>query len=172
MKLNNKIASKVSAEAKAALEAGKGKRTIGAQSGAKVGEEFILNSIEFNSRFVRPDAISRDDWNAMSDAERAEKGRKIEFFSFDTNQGDLSVSALLQPHDDVTTWEETLNDHDVNGANVFKPSTRKVETFINSDECANLLDGHHKLLCIATAETQNANQTFATRHKLFEVVQF
>lgn len=170
MKLNNKIQSFVSAEAKAALAAGKGKRVVGISNGAKVGDEFEITGIDFNTRYIRPDAIERDAWNAMSDTEKQEKGRKIEFFVFETNTGELSVSALLTPHDDVTTWDSVLEGADVL-ADAYRPKTRKIEAFLNSAEMEVLLDGKHKLVCIATAETQSENQTFATRHKLFKLVE-
>ena len=169
MKLNQKIQSFVSSEAKAALIAGKGKRVVGLSNGAKVGDEYEITGIDFNTRYIRPDAIERDSWNAMSDEEKQSKGRKIEFFVFETNTGELSVSALLTPHDDVQTWDNVLDGEDV--ANGYKPKTRKIEAFLNSAEMELLLDGKHKLVCIATAETQSENQTFATRHKLFKLVE-
>ena len=169
MQLKQTISAKASAEAKAALAAGKGKRVIGIQNGAKVGDEYEVTGIDFNTRYLRPDAIDRDSWNAMSDEEKQTKGRKIEFFVFETNTGELSVSALLTPHDKVLEWENVLEGHDVK--NAYVPKTRKIEAFLNSAEMERLLDGKHKLLCIATSETQGENQTFATRHKLFELVE-
>lgn len=142
----------VSEKAIAALEAGKGTRAIGTDNTIGVDSTFTLLSVDFTGNWFAPEGsnLKASELREMSEEElKNENCHYNEWFTFVTNNGPLSFSAVLG---DVSMykpefWEgvETKADgFDV--ANIFRPSARTPQAWIKAN-CDGLIG--KTLRCVA-----------------------
>lgn len=164
------LQNSVSDAAFQALADGKGSRVYGAGNGIEVGNEYTLLRIDFVSRYIKPADLTTEEWNAMSDEQKAEacNHKPAEWFEFVTNNGSLSFGAVFgdKVMYNPEFWEgvETkVEDFDVN--NIFKPSARTPEAWIKAG-----VDGliGKTIKCIGTKDFQRG--AFDAKARAFMIV--
>lgn len=180
--LPSNIEGNISESALAALESSAGSRVIGGgASGISVGDVFTVNSIDYQTGLVPPRGMSTKTWNNLSDSEKKEKGVERSWFTFLTNNGNLSFGAILGQKDmyetdywkapekdseeSATTVVEVADGFDV--TKIFKPSARVPLVWVKAG-CDKLIGKTVK--CVGIKQYRPAGQTFDVRVRAFEVV--
>lgn len=143
----------VSDKAFEALETGKGIRAIGVEPGIKVGSTYKICGIDFDSNWFSPDDkdYSASELNEMSEDEKREAGCQFrEWFTFKTNNGNLSFSAVMGVQEMFTDefWKDVeTKSVDFDVTKIFKTSNRTPSMWIK-EGCDDLIG--KTLTCVAT----------------------
>lgn len=143
----------VSDRAFEALAAGKGNRAIGVEPGIKVGNTYKICSVDFDSSWFSPDDkdYSASELNEMSDEEKREAGCQFrEWFTFVTNNGNLSFSAVMGVQEMFTDefWKDVeTKSADFDVTKIFKASNRTPSLWAK-EGCDDLVG--KTLTCVAT----------------------
>lgn len=167
-----KIQGLISEAAWLALENGKGTRAVGmGGNGITVGNTYKLLSVGYRENLFPNNGVSDDDFNKMSEEEKAKNGHMNDWFEFETSNGALSFTAVLGNVKMYTEnfWFDVVTDKDGNTtttvkegvevaddfdpAKLFKPSCQTPKAFIKNG-CDDLFG--KTLRCVATkVETIN-----------------
>lgn len=137
--VSGKMERFVSERAINALMDGKGSRAIGTDGGIEVGSTFTLLSVDFTGNWFAPEGsdLKASELREMSEEELKAAGCHFnEWFSFDTNNGPLSFSAVIG---DTAMYrpefwdgvEDKSDDFDV--TKIFRPSCRAPKAWIKAD---------------------------------------
>ena len=150
---NKNLVSFVSDKAFEALAAGKGIRAIGVEPGIKVGSTYKICGIDFDSSWFSPDNkdYSASELNEMTDDEKREEGCQFrEWFTFKTNNGNLSFSAVMGVQEMFSEdfWKDVeTKSADFDVTKIFKVSNRTPSMWIK-EGCDDLIG--KTLTCVAT----------------------
>ena len=161
----------VSEAAVQALEAGKGTRAIGTDNTIGVDSTFTLLSVDFTGNWFPPEG---SDLNASEIREMSEEELKAagchynEWFTFTTNNGPLSFSAVMG---DVSMYkpefwdgvEDKADNFDV--ANIYRPSARTPQAWIKAN-CDGLIG--KTLRCVAVKNYMRGD--FSAKARAFVVM--
>ena len=174
------VKSALNEAAKQSLLAGKGNRAIGTgTSGISVGDEFTLESVDFRESIMPQRGMSNEEWSALSDAEKTEKGVLRNWYEFVCPQGNLSVSTVMGNKDmfkeDFWTPQGTTEDDefcvvsdDFDFTKIFQPSTRNPYIFITDKDVDGLLTKTLKCVGIKQQEvTDSQGNTIKVRSRAF-----
>lgn len=152
--------------AKKALNDGNGSRAIGSSNGVNVGNTYVITGVDYRTQLFPPRGMSNEEWDEKTEEEKKELGRLTGWFTFTTNNGDLSFSAVLGAVEmyDESFWTPAENQTDEQAgitkaedfdlSKIFKPSARTPEAFIAND-CDCLIG--KTLRVVATKEYQRGN---------------
>ena len=168
--LSKEMQKCVSEKAVAALEAGKGTRAIGTDNSISVDSTFTILSVDFTGNWFAPEGsdLKASEIREMTDEELKAQGCHYnEWFTFNTNNGPLSFSAVMG---DVAMykpefWEGV--DTKVDGfdvANIFRPSARTPQAWIKAN-CDGLIG--KTLRCVAVKNYMRGD--FSAKARAFVV---
>lgn len=147
---NQKILSLVSEAAYIALDSGKGNNAIGMTDGITLDTEYTLLGADYVEGYFAPKDMSDEDFRELSEEQRQEQGVKRGWFVFNTNNGNLSFSAVIGDTNMYKPefWDDTANkadDFDV--TKIIKVSCRTPSAWIKQG-CDDLIGKTIK--CVAT----------------------
>lgn len=154
-----------------ALAEGKGNRPVGAASTIEKGAKYSIYGIDYRENWFAPadSDLTAAEIREMDDNERLQNGcRKQGWFTFVTNNGDLSFSAVLGDTAMLNAdfWSDADKVEDFDISKIFVPSVRTPSIWFKQG-CDGLCG--KTLQCVATKTFKRG--TFDVKARAFVIVE-
>ena len=118
-----------------AINEGKADRTAGGNAPLKVGDVLTIKGYDFPPFYVPKDGMTQAEFDALSEAERAEKGELRQFWAMTTEEGrNISLNSLLADVSEIDDdeWEGDLTD-------TIEFKIRNIEKFFKDNQSKELI---------------------------------
>ena len=154
-----------------ALSEGKGSRPVGASSSIEKGEKYTIYGIDYRENWFAPadSDLTQAEIREMDDETKRKNGCRLQnWFTFVTNNGDLSFSAVLGDKATLTAefWSDADKVENFDVSKIFIPSVRTPSIWIKHG-CDGLCG--KTLQCVATKTFKRG--TFDVKARAFVVVE-